>query len=176
MPTNSLQKTLVSRNPHLIIEVQDPKWGLLGYVVIDRPVHASASGGVRFSPDVNVNEISALARSMTYKWAFINVPMGGAKAGICADPSALGCDRIDIMEAFGKAIAPLVQRKIYMPGIDLGTTLEDLYSIMQGAGKPLTGNQIDGSAATAFTAFETIKQVMIFHNTALDGLKNHGFV
>ncbi len=159
-----------ARPPHLVVEVSDEHWGKLGYVVIDRSVHDTASGGVRFAPDVSVEELTSLARAMTYKWALLNVPMGGAKAGITAT-QPLGGDRAALMEAFGRAIAALVRQRVYSPGIDLGTTLDDLRAIMRGAGRPLPEEQIDGSQCTALTVFETIRQVMIFHGRPLAGLR-----
>jgi glutamate dehydrogenase (NAD(P)+) len=157
--------------PHLIIQVSDEVLGKLGCVVVDRPVQGMASGGVRFAPDVSPDELAILARSMTYKWAFLNVPMGGAKAGIWADPHQLGCDRVTVMEAFGRSIAPLVRQQVYYPGVDLGTTLDDLRAIMRGAGRPLLGQQIDGSFCTGLTVFETIRQVVHFNKLELNGLR-----
>lgn len=157
--------------PQLIITVLDETFGKLGYVVIDRPVRGMVAGGVRFAADVSPNELTSLARSMTYKWAFLNVPMGGAKAGICADPEQLGCERAAIMEAFGRTIAPLVQRQLYHPGLDIGTTLDDLQAIMHGAGQPLVGQQIDGTVSTALTVFETIRQTVRFKGLELAGLR-----
>ena len=157
--------------PNLVITISDSKLGEIGYLVIDRTVNGSASGGIRFTPDVNIEELSSLAMAMTYKWAFLNVPMGGAKAGIFATPNALGCERSELMEAFGRGMKSLVSKGVYFPGIDLGTTLEDLYSIMQGAGKPLVGEQIDGSYATALTVFETIRQVAKFSERDLSSVR-----
>jgi glutamate dehydrogenase (NAD(P)+) len=157
--------------PNLRIEIIDDELGELGYLVIDRPVRGSASGGVRFATDVSSDELAALARSMTYKWAFLNIPMGGAKAGIKIDPQQLGCDRTTLMKAFGRAIAPLVQQSVYFPGVDLGTTLDDLYAIMEGAGRPLMGPQIDASLGTALTIFETIKQVASYRGLEMTGLR-----
>jgi glutamate dehydrogenase/leucine dehydrogenase len=65
----------------------------------------------------------------------------------------------------------LVQKGVYFPGIDLGTTMEDLQAIMSGAGRPLVGEQIDGSYATALTVFETIRQVAKFSNQELGGVR-----
>jgi glutamate dehydrogenase (NAD(P)+) len=157
--------------PNLIIEVSDEALGKLGYVVIDRPVQGMTSGGVRFTPDVSPDELARLARSMTYKWAFLNVRLGGAKAGIFADPHQLGCDRITLMEAFGRSIAPLVCQQVYYPGVDLGTTMDDLRAIMRGAGRPLLGRQIDGSFCTGLTVFETIRQMVHFSGLGLSGLR-----
>jgi glutamate dehydrogenase (NAD(P)+) len=156
---------------HLIIQVSDDVLGKLGYVVIDHPVQGTTSGGVRFTPDVSPGELAKLARSMTYKWAFLNIPLGGAKAGIFADPHQLGCSQVTLMEAFGRSIAPLVRQQVYHPGVDLGTTLDDLRAIMRGAGRPLLGRQIDGSFCTALTVFETIRQVTRFSGLKLNGLR-----
>ena len=157
--------------PQLVVDVFDEPFGKLGYVVIDRPVQGIASGGVRFAPDVSVDELAGLARSMTYKWAFLNVPLGGAKSGIFADPSQLGCDRATLMEAFGRSIAPLVRQHVYYPGVDLGTTLDDLRAIMRGVGQPLPEKQIDGSFCTALTVFEAIRQTIKFNGLKLANLR-----
>jgi glutamate dehydrogenase (NAD(P)+) len=157
--------------PNLIIQVSDETLGKLGYVVIDRPVQGATSGGVRFASDVSPDELISLARSMTYKWAFLNMPMGGAKAGIFANPHQLDCDRVTLMETFGRSIAPLVRQQVYYPGVDLGTTLDDLRAIMRGAGRPLVGQQIDGSFCTGLTVFETIRQVTRFNGLELTNLR-----
>ncbi len=157
--------------PQLLIEVNDDRLGRLGYLAIDRAVQSRASGGVRFSADVSPAEVASLARAMTYKWALLNVPMGGAKAGIVVTPEQLNCDRNALMEAFGRAIAPLVRQQVYYPGIDLGTTLDDLRAIMRGAGRPLPEQQIDGSRCTGLTVFEAIRQVSRFNGLSLTGLR-----
>lgn len=157
--------------PNLVVTISDPRLGQIGYLVIDRTVNGSASGGIRFMPDVSIEELSSLAMAMTYKWAFLNVPMGGAKAGIFAVPEELNCERSELMEAFGRGMQALVTQGVYFPGIDLGTTLDDLYAIMQGAGQPLVGEQIDGSYATALTVFETIRQVVKFSDRQVSGMR-----
>lgn len=157
--------------PHLVVDVIDGALGKIGFVVIDRPVRDASSGGVRFLPTVTLDEIISVARSMTYKWAFLNVPMGGAKAGIFADPAQLGCSRTDLMEAFGRSIAPLVLQGAYYPGIDMGTTMDDLRAIMRGVGQPLVGEQIDGSLSTALTVFEAIRQSARFSRLKLKNLR-----
>lgn len=157
--------------PRLRIEVIDERLGRLGFVVVDRSVRGMAAGGVRFAPDVTPDELARLARSMTYKWAFLNTPLGGAKAGICADPQRLDCDRATLMEAFGRCIAPLVRGQVYLPGIDLGTTLDDLRAIMRGARLPLPEAQIDGAYCTGLTVFEAVRQVSRFSQRPLNGLR-----
>ncbi len=166
-----LQGRSLQSPPNLAITISDADLGEIGYLVIDRAVNGSASGGIRFTPDVSIAELSSLAMAMTYKWAFLNVPMGGAKAGIFAVPENLNCERSELMEAFGRGIKSLVTKGVYFPGIDLGTTLEDLYSIMEGAGRPLAGEQIDGSYATALTVLETSRQVAKYSNIELSSVR-----
>jgi glutamate dehydrogenase/leucine dehydrogenase len=170
MSRSASPASAIPDGPSLRVEVGDDVRGALGFVVIDRTVHGVASGGVRLAPDVSADELAALARSMTYKWAFLSLPLGGAKGGIRADAGLQGAERDGLMRAFGKAIAPLVRSRVYLPGIDLGTTLDDLRNIMAGAGLPLPPAQIDGSRCTALTVFETIRQVVRFSGREVTGL------
>jgi glutamate dehydrogenase (NAD(P)+) len=158
----------IYRDPELVFAVRDDQLGLLGTVVIDRSVHRVSSGGIRYSPDVTLDELKQLARAMTYKWAFLNWPIGGAKAGITFEERP-GVSREKIMRAFGKAISQLVEENLFLPGIDLGTTLDDLRDVMIGAGRPLADEQIDGSYGTALTVFETIKAVANCQHQILKG-------
>jgi glutamate dehydrogenase (NAD(P)+) len=156
--------------PSMKVEVMDDDLGLIGYVVIDRSVQGTASGGIRMAKDVTPEELAALARCMTYKWAFLSLPLGGAKGGIRADSSMRGAERTNLMLKFGRAIAPLVRNRLYLPGIDLGTTLEDLRAIMDGAAQPLPAQQIDGSYCTALTVFEAVRQVVRSSGRDLEGI------
>lgn len=60
-----------------------------GYRVIHDNVLGPSKGGIRYTPDVNLEEVQALAAWMTWKCAIVNVPFGGAKGGIRCDPSKL---------------------------------------------------------------------------------------
>ena len=60
-----------------------------GYRVIHNEVLGPSKGGVRFAPDVNLDEVKALAAWMTWKCAIVGVPFGGAKGGIRCDPATM---------------------------------------------------------------------------------------
>ena len=156
--------------PQKVVELIDDLLGRIGFVIIDRPVNGSTAGGIRYSSDVTEDEVARLARVMTLKWAFLNLAMGGGKAGIQADLEQLGCDRASLMKAFGRSIAPLVKDHSFYPGVDLGTNMEDLEIIMREAGSPLEGGQVDSSFCTALTVFEAIKQLSDFLNFKLNDL------
>lgn len=158
--------------PYMVTAVYDESLGHIGSVIIDRPVRGVVSGGVRYLPSGSLGDLARIARAMTLKWAFLNVPMGGAKALIDVNPAQLGCERDYLMERFGRAIKALVTHQLYFPGVDLGTTDSDLQAIMRGAGLPMTtGDQIDASQATAMTAFETVRQTTLFYQQPLAGLR-----
>jgi len=81
-----------------------------GYRVIHDNVLGPSKGGIRFAPDVNLEEVKALAAWMTWKCAVVNVPFGGAKGGIRCNPKELSKNELErltrrytanLLEVFG---------------------------------------------------------------------------
>jgi glutamate dehydrogenase (NAD(P)+) len=81
-----------------------------GYRVIHNEVLGPSKGGIRFAPDVHLDEVKALAAWMTWKCAIVGVPFGGAKGGITCDPSTMSPGEVErltrrytanLMDVFG---------------------------------------------------------------------------
>ncbi len=129
--------------PHLACTVDDRAHGLVGYLVVHNLVGGRSLGGVRLVADVNLEEMRWAARSMAYKYGFIGLPMGGAKAAVrivppddslADDAATTSAYRREMLTTFGKALSPLIATGAYGPGIDMNCTLEDLQHVMCGAG------------------------------------------
>ena len=104
--------------PDKIVHIYDPPTGLKAILVIDNVALGTSIGGVRMAPDVTTEEVFRLARAMTLKNAAADLPYGGGKAAIVADPKLPPSKKEQLMRAFARAIAPLTD---YIPGPDMGT-------------------------------------------------------
>jgi len=102
-----------------LIDLTDDSSGLTAFVVIDHDLFPVSAGGTRMLPDVDVREIARLARAMTWKFAALQVPYAGAKAGIRFN----GGDRAAVLLAFKRAIEPY--RETFLAGPDMGTAPAD---------------------------------------------------
>lgn len=127
--------------PEKLIEVYDPKTKMVGFLVIDNTWLGVAKGGLRMTPNVSLDEVFHLARTMTYKNALAELPFGGGKAGIIADVKGISFkEKIEKVKAFSRAIKN-VTPSLYITGPDVGTTEKDMAAFVQANGslKSATG-------------------------------------
>jgi glutamate dehydrogenase (NAD(P)+) len=124
---------------------------VLGYVVIDSTIDGRASGGLRMMPDIDEAEIRGLAHTMTLKYGFLGLRNGGAKAGMIGDPDSPVEERRRIAADFGKAIAPLLRDRIYLPATDMGTGPEELRYLRKGAGLKSSKSRRSGPSTGDYT-------------------------
>jgi glutamate dehydrogenase (NAD(P)+) len=108
--------------PEKVVCVSDRRSGMRGVLVLDNTARGMGKGGTRMSPTLTVREVARLARTMTWKWAAVDLFHGGAKAGILGDPHAP--DRERILRAFARALANEVPAE-YVFGLDMGLTERD---------------------------------------------------
>ena len=82
-------------------------------------------GGIRFHPQVDLDEVKALAFWMTIKGAVVGIPMGGGKGGVTVDPKSLSAGELErLSKAFGKTLAPNIGPMTDVPAPDVYTTPE----------------------------------------------------
>ncbi|MFF2315213.1 Glu/Leu/Phe/Val dehydrogenase [Arthrobacter sp. NPDC058097] len=108
--------------PEKIVVVSDRRTGMRGVLVIDNTARGTGKGGTRMSLSLTIQEVARLARTMTWKWAAVDLFHGGAKAGILGDPA--DPNKEAILRAFARTLANEVPAE-YVFGLDMGLTEED---------------------------------------------------
>ncbi|MHA1106440.1 MAG: Glu/Leu/Phe/Val dehydrogenase dimerization domain-containing protein [Promethearchaeota archaeon] len=121
--------------PEKIILINNPSVDLKGVLVIDNSVYGIPAGGIRLAPDITVDEMVRLSRAMSLKFCTYRLKVGGAKAGICGDPSDIEKKGI-LLTAFADQIAPFIKSDVYYPGPDMGTNDNDLLKMFKVMGVP----------------------------------------
>ncbi|UCD02576.1 MAG: Glu/Leu/Phe/Val dehydrogenase [Promethearchaeota archaeon] len=123
-----------------------------GYRVHHSTVRGPGKGGLRFAPNVNLNEIKALATWMTWKCSLLNLPLGGAKGGICVDPTKLSKGELErLTRRYTAEIINIIGPDIDIPAPDINTNAQimawimDTYSMNKGRAVPgvVTGKPIE---------------------------------
>ncbi len=104
--------------PAKVVHIYDHSSQLKAILVVDNVACGPAMGGVRMAPDVTTEEVLRLARAMTLKNAAADLPYGGGKAAILANPKLPATQKETLMRAFGVAIKDIID---YIPGPDMGT-------------------------------------------------------
>jgi glutamate dehydrogenase (NAD(P)+) len=103
----------------------------IGYRVHHSLVRGPCKGGVRFAPNVTLDEIRALASEMTWKCAVVNIPFGGAKGGIICDPGKLSRGELErITRRYTAELVEWFGPERDVPAPDLGTNEQVMAWIM----------------------------------------------
>jgi glutamate dehydrogenase (NAD(P)+) len=122
-----------------------------GYRVQHSLARGPAKGGLRFSLDVSLDEVRALAMWMTWKSALVGLPYGGAKGGVLCNPRELSSTELErLTRRFATELAPLVSPEKDIPAPDVGTDSRimawfmDTYSMHVGHSVPgvVTGKPV----------------------------------
>jgi len=137
---------------------------LTGHRVQHNFSRGPAKGGLRYSPDVDLDEVRALAMWMTWKCALLDVPYGGAKGGVRIDPRSYSQAELErVTRRYTSEISPLIGPERDIPAPDIGTDentmawMMDTYSVQQGhtvlgvtTGKPVSlGGSLGRATATS---------------------------
>ncbi len=92
-----MQERFEALKPELEVTVRDPALGVEGHIVVwntgisrGGPLDSCGKGGTRITPNVSMDEVKMLARTMALKNGAAGLPLGGSKSGLCADPKAEG--------------------------------------------------------------------------------------
>src|SRR5947208_12420805 len=134
-PRRLVKEKDVGDQPYMRVTWTDPVTGRNGYLVIDRLVRGISGGGTRVRRGVTLEEVERLAHTMTLKNGSLNVPSGGAKAGLDCDLSEPGGR--DLLVRFVRAMRPLLETR-WATAEDLGVTQEELDSVFKEVGLGLS--------------------------------------
>ncbi|MFN2468759.1 MAG: Glu/Leu/Phe/Val dehydrogenase [Gaiellaceae bacterium] len=155
-----------------------------GYRVTHNIARGPSKGGIRYHPDVTLDEVKALAMWMTWKCALMGIPFGGAKGGVVCDPKQLSAGELErLTRRYTTEIINEIGPEKDIPAPDVGTTaavmawIFDTYSMNKGhsvlgvvTGKPLTiGGSLGREEATARGALYCIRDVAAKRNLVLQG-------
>jgi len=116
---------------------------VMGYRVQHVLSMGPTKGGIRYAPDVNLGEVTALAILMSWKSAIVGLPYGGAKGGVAIDPNPLSrSEKQRVTRRYTAELLPIIGVDKDIPAPDLGTDeqtmawIMDTYSNFVGSPQP----------------------------------------
>src|SRR5579862_7061308 len=170
------------RQPKRVLEVSIPTRTddgnfrmYTGYRVQHNMSRGPGKGGIRFHPDVTLDEVKALAMWMTWKCALVNIPFGGAKGGVVCDPKHMSMQELEnLTRRFTTEISIIIGPEKDIPAPDVYTTpqimawIMDTFSMQHGysiagvvTGKPLSiGGSLGRDKATARGCLYVVNEAM----------------
>lgn len=171
---------------------------LQGYRVQWNDARGPFKGGIRFHPNVDIDEVRALSCAMAVKCAVVSIPFGGGKGGVAIDPKKYSASELErVMRAYVRAIAPVVGPDTDVPAPDVNTNsalmdiFADEYAKIAGdspmsigvvTGKSVgKGGSLGRGGATGtgvFMAFDALRPHLNIHpetaTVAIQGFGNAG--
>jgi glutamate dehydrogenase (NAD(P)+) len=176
----SIKRALIVSIP---VKMDDGKVEVFtGYRVQHNVSRGPAKGGIRYHPDVTLDEVKALAMLMTWKCAVVGIPYGGAKGGVVCDPKRLSLSELErITRRYTSEIIFIIGPEKDIPAPDVNTNpqvmawIMDTYSMDQGfsvpgvvTGKPISiGGSLGRNEATARGCMFTILSAFKYLNWAV---------
>lgn len=160
--------------PLRIVHLYEPGADLRAITVVDNVAAGRAIGGVRIAPDVTTEECFRLARAMTLKNAAADLPHGGGKSVILADPRQDPSAKERLIRAFASLIRELDD---YIPGPDMGTDetcmawIHDETGRAVGLPRDLGGIPLDAIGATGFGLAVAIDVAKDYRAMRLEGAR-----
>ncbi len=182
IPAGVLQSIRVCNNTYSFqfpVRVGDEVQIFKGYRAEHSHHRRPLKGGIRFAPEVDVDEVAALAALMTYKCALVNVPFGGSKGGVAIDPRNTPTDvleRVTRRYTFELCHKNFIGPGVNVPAPDMGTgeremawmadtfstmNPEDINAMACVTGKPVTQGGLAGrTEATGRGVFYGIRDFL----------------
>jgi glutamate dehydrogenase (NAD(P)+) len=167
-----------------------------GWRVHHDTTRGPGKGGIRFHPDLDVDEVKALAAMMTFKTALLDLPFGGAKGGVRCDPTALSTAELErVTRRYAYEMSPFLGPETDIPAPDVNTDgrvmawLMDTLSMIQSThlpasvtGKPLSlggtkahsGATSSGCVDVARAAFRELGILMAGSRVVVQGFGKVG--
>ncbi len=155
-----------------------------GYRVQHNLARGPAKGGLRYHPDVSLDEVRALAMWMTWKSAVVNIPYGGAKGGVIIDPRSLSGRELEkLTRRYATEISIIIGANEDIPAPDLGTDgqimawIMDTISMHHGhtlagtvTGKPVSvGGTLGRAEATGRGLLYIVQEVARDYGVPVEG-------
>ncbi len=187
----SLRNVLRSAKRQLIVSIPVRMDGgetkvFEGFRVQHNIARGPAKGGIRYHPNVTLDEVKALASWMTWKCATVNIPYGGGKGGVVCDPKSMSKNELErLTRRYAFEIAPIIGPDRDIPAPDVYTDSQtmawimDTISMVHGhtelgvvTGKPLSlGGSQGRHEATARGALYTLREACKVRGMSLKGAR-----
>lgn len=164
--------------PETVLHVYDADTGMRGIIVLDTTILGPAKGGIRMATSADEEEVLGLARAMTLKNALADLPFGGGKSGIIADPKTITKEEKErIVKAFAKKLA-MVAPAHYVAAPDIAMGEDEMRWIAEVAGdRSITGKPADLGGiphelgSTGYGVFVAVRELYAMRGSSLKGKK-----